>query len=362
MGFPFFAQATLTNATLAMTCNQSTFTISSTSGRDQALDFTKGMLVLFMIVYHWLNYFYGPHGPIYTYLRFLPPSFIFTTGFLISHVYFTRYPNTDWRGPKRLFLRGLRLLALFTGLNLCITWLFPSNGRVSFTFWSLDAITTTYITGNTFLPGAPKAAAFSILVPISYLLILSAGLLLVGRRYPHVFPIICAMCFLCVFLLNWHQTETANLELLAVGFFGVVCGQVSADTLSYITKHQYAIVILYLSYVSVITMFRALYALQVLGVCLTLLLLYCFGTAKSQLSKLRQYTVLLGKYSLWGYMSQVAILQLLHRSSQHVDLGDTLYVVSLFSATILTILSVAIVHASRAKVPLFDKVYRSVFS
>ena len=30
-------------------------------------DFIKGVLVLFMVFYHWLNYFVGPQGEIYVY-------------------------------------------------------------------------------------------------------------------------------------------------------------------------------------------------------------------------------------------------------------------------------------------------------
>src|SRR6184192_3526731 len=58
-----------------------------TPGRNSALDFTKGMLVLLMVLYHWLNYFVASEGDFYRYLRFVTPSFIFITGFLISNVY-----------------------------------------------------------------------------------------------------------------------------------------------------------------------------------------------------------------------------------------------------------------------------------
>src|SRR5690348_5413104 len=65
------------------------------SVRDTALDFTKGLLVLFMVLYHWANYFlgfnFGPEGKYYDYLRFLTPGFIFITGFMISYVLLQRY-------------------------------------------------------------------------------------------------------------------------------------------------------------------------------------------------------------------------------------------------------------------------------
>ncbi len=62
------------------------------SRRIPALDFTKGALVLLMVLYHWINYFVGPEVTYYyKYLRFLTPSFIFIAGFMISNVYLSKY-------------------------------------------------------------------------------------------------------------------------------------------------------------------------------------------------------------------------------------------------------------------------------
>src|SRR3984957_12974562 len=81
--------------------------------RITALDFTKGALVLIMVLYHWINYFIGPDWGYYRYLRFLTPSFIFVTGFMVSHIYLSKYKAADPRLPKRLITRGLKLLAIF---------------------------------------------------------------------------------------------------------------------------------------------------------------------------------------------------------------------------------------------------------
>lgn len=59
---------------------QPTAVRGSDVGRIPALDFTKGALVLTMVLYHWLNYFVGVTGYYYRYLHFLTPSFIFITG------------------------------------------------------------------------------------------------------------------------------------------------------------------------------------------------------------------------------------------------------------------------------------------
>src|SRR5271163_3606077 len=96
--------------------------------RISGLDFTKGALVLIMVLYHWINYFIGPQWEYYQYLRFLTPSFIFITGFMISHVYLAKYDPADRRLSQRLFTRGLKLLAIFLALNVARTFVVPFLG------------------------------------------------------------------------------------------------------------------------------------------------------------------------------------------------------------------------------------------
>src|SRR5947209_8358962 len=96
--------------------------------RNPALDFTKGALVLIMVLYHWINYFIGPQWEYYQYLRFLTPSFIFITGFMISNVYLSKYETAGPRLSKRLFTRGLKLMAIFLALNVARIFIVPVLG------------------------------------------------------------------------------------------------------------------------------------------------------------------------------------------------------------------------------------------
>lgn len=91
--------------------------------RIYALDFTKGALVLIMVLYHWLNYFVTSNGTVYKYLRFLTPSFIFISGFLISHVYLSKYRTSGLKVPRRLLVRGFKLLAIVFCLNMALSLL-----------------------------------------------------------------------------------------------------------------------------------------------------------------------------------------------------------------------------------------------
>src|SRR5256885_17147620 len=85
--------------------------------RIDALDMTKVVLVMAMVIYHSFNYS-TDYTLGFKYLPFLPPSFILITGFLIARLYFTPDAARDSRVYGRLFFRGCRLLVLFTLLNL----------------------------------------------------------------------------------------------------------------------------------------------------------------------------------------------------------------------------------------------------
>jgi hypothetical protein len=70
-----------------------------------------------MVIYHSLNY--SPYSHVaFAYIAFLPVSFIFMAGFLLTSSYLARYDIKDWRLHKRLVIRGAKLIVLFSALNL----------------------------------------------------------------------------------------------------------------------------------------------------------------------------------------------------------------------------------------------------
>src|SRR5260370_26266249 len=130
-------------------------TAGSNTRRNPALDFTKGCLSLFMVLYHCLEYFVFATVDSYRYIRFVTPSFIFITGFLISNIYLSKYEISDPRLPKRLLQRGLKILGIFVALNVIISLLFSQSyaGRVLFTSLSVSNLVAIYVTGNTVIEG-----------------------------------------------------------------------------------------------------------------------------------------------------------------------------------------------------------------
>lgn len=339
---------------------------AKSTSRIPSLDFTKGMLVLIMVLYHWLNYFFGMRGDVYKYLRFLTPSFIFITGFLVSHVYLAKYDPADPRLPKRLSVRGLKILGIFILLNLGAILLRPTsaNGRALFANWTFIDVMKSYITGNVVTANNGKAAAFFILLPIGYLLLLTAGLAPVTRFFRYAFHAVCGVFLLGVFALYMAGMESANLELLGIGLLGVVCGYFPDKKINRLCASPFLCLAAYACYTAAITISPVVYyPLQIAGVCLTLMLLYLMGTKEWRPARLREHIVLLGKYSLFGYMAQITIIQLLHKALPRIPMGEAgLMIVSFCASFGLTMLTVEALHRIRRKVTPVDRIYTAVFA
>ena len=320
--------------------------------RIPALDFTKGALVLVMVLYHWLNYFVSSDGFGYRYLRFLTPSFIVITGFLVSHIYLSKYGTTDPRLSKRLFLRGLKLVGIFVILNAAIHLLLPGTSGISLTDW------TRYLLGST----TEGRGAFSVLLPIGYLLMLSAGFVIVSRVYKHIFHAACVVMLLSVFIASLYGIKNAYLELLSLGLLGVSIGYIPIERTKGIVRHPYALALAYACYLCAITLWNELFLLQIVGVCLSLSIIYVLGTRNDGPERVRRAVILLGQYSLLGYIAQIVILQVLRRGLQHVSLSRVSAGIVLIAGMVLTLISVAAVDHARLRAGVVNRLYLAVFA
>lgn len=319
--------------------------------------------MLFMVLYHWLNYFYGPTGDVYKYLRFLTPSFIFITGFLISYVHFAKYGTGSVKLSNRLLVRGAKLLAVFLTLNVAVSFLEPSSfvrdmaaGRsVS---GDLDAI---FVTGN-LADAAGKIAAFGILVPIAYVLMLSALLSLVCPYLRSVFHAVSALGLVGMIILSMHHAESLNLELVTIGLIGVVLGYTSRQAIEKMVHRAWVILIGYSAYLVAITIWNVSLYVQMAGAIITTALLYVVGVRTGEYERVTSLVVLLGKYSLFGYIAQIAILQFLSLALRHAGHGPIILLGSLLAGIVFTIASVKAVDRGRALSKTVDRLYRVVFA
>lgn len=330
------------------------------SGRIAALDFTKGSLILIMVLYHWLNYFVGPTGYYYIYLRFLPPSFIFISGFLVSHIYLAKYQITDSKLPKRLLTRGAKLLGVFAALNVIIDLLMdgPHREQIMLAKLSPHVLWTTYVMGS-FADG--RSVAFFILLPISYLLILSALLCVACRIYRHAFHAAFAVSLVLLLAASVNGVESGNLEFLTTGLFGISTGYLPMHRIQYVLKHPYGLMLAYLGYIVAINFWGVTYPFQVVSVFLTLGLLYWLGTISGELRRIPRIIIRLGKYSLYGYIVQIAILQVMRRGLRLYTSNRWVAEGCFIAAVMFTIAAVEMLDEGRRRSPALNRLYAAVF-
>lgn len=316
-----------------------------------------------MVLYHWINYFIGPQWEYYRYLRFLTPSFIFITGFMISNVYLPKYDAADPRLSKRLFTRGLKLLTIFLVLNLARTYIVPvlGTGVVLQNLFDVRNIFTVFLSGN-FQVAGTKLISFSILVPISYLLMLSGALMLPYRFYKYTFHVVCVFLLLSIVVFGFVGAHSSNIELITIGMLGVLTGFTPIAAINDFVRHRYMLGLTYLCYTIAVTIWNVPFSLQMVGVPLSLMVIYMAGISAGDSGKIRSEVIRLGKYSLFGYISQIAILQILAASLRHANFGFVVLSVAFVTAFALTIISVELVDRTRARVKSIDKLYRLVFT
>lgn len=329
----------------------------TTAERNEALDITKGILVLLMVVYHWGNYFLGPVAHLYNYLRFLTPSFIFVSGVVIATVYTEKYKTNDARGYKRLASRGLRLLLLFTVLNLLMHFLaigVRASGGLGIEGFVREWL-EVYATGNS------SAAAFKVLVPISYLLVLSAVFLPLSKLGKGYLVALALVGCVLVQIGEVNGVILANLTLLSFGLLGLACGFIGLERMAKCKEYLAAIVLFYVGYLILITRLGPLYWVQIIGVCLSIMLLYGFSQCTPGKTRVASGVALIGRYSLVGYIGQIGILQLLKAVSMSTGRGVGYALVMLLAAVCLTILFIAVLDAVRKKSKVTNAFYRLAF-
>jgi len=331
--------------------------------RDTAIDFTKGALVLFMVLYHWLNYFFGPHGQYYDYLRFLTPSFIFITGFMISQIQLRRYENSGRSLPKRLFVRGLKLLIVFLVLNALV---YAALARVpdAYSVWgkSLRSFSwAAFVVGASRTPDGQKNVTFNILVPIAYLLIVSAAAVLT-RRVRYAFYCTLSVLIAAVIFIRFSHMENTYLDLLMIGVLGVVIGFAGRGQLALVMSHPYILTALYCLFLAAITIWGVPLPLEISSVILTTALLYAAGSRLATAGTARRRVILLGQYSLLGYIAQIAILQGLRRISWLSQHGVGASIASLLLGAMLTVAIVEAVDIARQRSKIANNLYRLVFA
>jgi peptidoglycan/LPS O-acetylase OafA/YrhL len=328
------------------------------SGRSEAIDFAKGVLVVFMVIYHALNYS-SRLELAFHYFAFLPPSFIFITGFLIAFIYFPRPRGRDAATSGRMVIRGFKLLVLFTVLNV-LGMLVSSrnyNGqpldlRSFFTHWE-----------EVYLEGAGSRAAFEVLLPIAYILLLGPLLLWLNRRGRWTVPAVACIAVGALAVMETSERIPGNASMMAAGLLGAALGLVPSRALAALGRFWYAPVAAYAVLVVLANgSMSERFLLQLGAGTLAVAALYGIGERFRKPEWLMKRVSNLGNYSLLAYIVQIGLLQVLFRRFGRPDPGSMDFLVMLGTTLAVTVLSAELTAWLRTRSGILDRAYRFVFA
>jgi hypothetical protein len=91
------------------------------------------------------------------------------------------------------------------------------------------------------------------------------------------------------------------------------------------------------------------------------LVIDALAVASGDAGVLQRRLIRIGQYSLFAYIAQIAVLQVLRRTLPPSSLTWLALVLPFLLALVITSLAVELTDASRAKWRLVDRMYRAVF-
>lgn len=330
---------------------------ASSPGRVAALDLTKGVLVLCMVIYHALNYT-TEYYLAFRYFAFLPPSFIIITGFLLASVYPARHSLSDWRLHRRLVVRGAKLLLLFTALNVLIQVTLKRN-----VFGATPGLTIWWTYWfETYISGEGRTASFEVLLPIACLLLLAPLLLLLDRAHRMLLPIFTVFTLGLLAWLAHRGGDWFNAQLMSAGLVGLLLGRISFDTLGRFARVWFLFALAYGVYFVLGRIHGQDYLLQLAGGVIALGLIYSLSARIDLLTFWGQRLERLGRYSLIGYIGQIGILQVLIRLIERPEPFSPEFFLLLLGTLLLTAFGVELVDWARSRSLAVGGVYKAVFA
>lgn len=274
--------------------------------RDSRLDFLRGFLVMVMVVYHAMNYFSASRPEYYGYLRFVNGAFVFLSGYAIALFRGSDSDGLGAVGARKLALRGLRLLLLFTTLNLLIGLLgLTSYKSVEFSLARFfSSAYEVYVTGHS------DAMAFRILVPIAYVIALSPLYLYwpALTRSANVLTWAAAAAYTLLV-----EPVAPNTFFMLVGLTGLSLGLETSRYVSASTMRLSASIAIFVVAVSLMDRLSGNVLAYCIGIAAVLKVVYD-GAGRLNLARTTPSLIgLTGRYSLFSYIAQIGILHLLNR-------------------------------------------------
>lgn len=325
--------------------------------RIHAIDFTKGVLVLLMVVYHVLNYLQFGSAP-HDYIGFLPSSFIMITGFLVAHVYLTAHRLSVPRLGRRLGTRAFKLLLIFTCLNVAAQMIWSTNryGAELSVHGFFRKWFSVYITGDA------RGVAFDVLVAISYTLLLAIPVLSIQAAKPRFLALLAIATFALCATIGACGWSVNNLNLVSAGIIGMWLGTQEQKAVDWVAGSWQFVLVPVALYFCVVAWGPDNYGSQIVITCLALIVLYSIGHRVRSVGWCFRQVCTLGRYSLVSYIVQIFYLQGT-RSVERLVLGFPISAAFLMTLLIslLTWATVIALDYGRSRVRAVDRLYMFVF-
>lgn len=325
--------------------------------RVAALDWLKGALVVFMVIYHSLNYTGDYTSAAFRLMAFLPPSFILITGFLLTNSYLSRYNAADPELHRRLLTRGAKLILLFVALNVSLVLIRNAGDRQVFP--ALGELASRW--REIFFTPSGRVASSGILVSIGYVLLVASPLLLLYCVKPWLLPALATILVAACCFFEWSRTLNYYFGMVTFGIVGMCLGTIPLGTLERFAHNWVLLLPGYGIYRLGSYFFGEIYPIQLAGTVLTLSILFGLALVFSQAGFAYRQCVLLGRYSLFGYIFQLVVLQVLRKTLSTADPAASFIIMTLLTL-VLTWLATLVVEKLRQTAQAFDVTYKWVFA
>ena len=318
------------------------------------IDFIKGLLVILMVIYHSLNYHgYSP----YAYMKFLPPSFIMLTGFIITQLLFPRYLGDTTRAQQRLATRSVKIILIFTSLNIIghILWTTHEYGF----FYGLKDFWGNW--REIFIVGRPDLVSFDILLPISYTIIISLILLTLHLTGPLSTTVLSVSFFSVCLLMEFRGTGIYNVSMISAGAIGMALGFIPLSIVDNFSKSWGKYVPLTIC-LAIVYFSGHNYFTQMFSTILALLILYLISLKVNLSHIINKQIVFLGQYSLVGYILQIVFLKFYCSFLPVWQTGKNNIALTVLLTITITYLSILIIDYARSRIRYVDILYKTVFA
>ena len=333
----------------------------------------KGLLVILMLVYHAMSIASQAGPEAFRPLRFVTGAFIFLVGDSLGRQWVSVPKDSNGPSASR---RGLRLVALFLGLNAMMAW--SGWGNPDKQAWAQQAWPHV---GDRWwaalVMGESAAAAFAILWPIGVLLLCAPVLQWLGRKPGAEISGACLMglCLVAASTSTWAH-RSGVLEMLLVG--GTAMGLAASRGLFTRKELQaqwpgfvspgWAVVTVALGLHAVMQFPNSL-TVYILGTAAilkglqALLSAWHFASTRSLAGTgLQSALQTLGRMTLWAYVAQIVLIQALRWAGggARLPLGLPFWGWVTAIAVLLWALCTAL-WIGRQQSVMLDRAYRWVF-